>query len=109
MFGLFKKQKKPKLREKFYPRKDRKKLEGEIYIKRTGHPALRANKGNISDGGLYVELINHDLEKGSKVEIIHVKQQDTVKRMSRMSGIVVRIDQQGAAFVTYKKVEISAT
>ncbi len=106
MFGIFRKPKKSKLRESFYPRNDRQNLEGEVYIKRSGHPALRGNKGNISDGGLYVELLNHNLGKGCKVEIILVSQFGSVKRMARMKGIVVRTDQIGAAFVTYKKTDL---
>ena len=103
MFGIFKK---PKFRDTFYPRKERKKLEGDVYIKRIGHPALRANQGNISDGGLYVELLNHNLDKGCKVEIILVNDAGSVKQMARMKGIVIRVDNKGAAFVTYQKVDL---
>ena len=103
MFGLFKK---PKIRDTFYPREERTQLEADVYIKRSGHPTLHSNKGNISNGGLYVELFNHNLEKGSKVEIILVSESGSVKHMARMRGIVIRIDNKGVAFVTYQKVDL---
>ncbi len=105
MLGIFRKS---KLRSSFFPRNARAELEGEVYIKRLGKSTLRGNRGNISDGGLYLELLNHDLEKGKKVEIVLVTQIGSVKRISRMMGIVIRTDEKGAAMVTYKKEDLKS-
>lgn len=109
MFSVFKKQNKSTLREKFYARKDRVILEGKVYIRRSGYPTIHGCQGNISADGLYVELINHDLVKGTKVEITHETKESTIKYVTRMSGIVIRVDQFGVAFVTYKKIELQVS
>lgn len=59
--------------------------------------------------GLFVEIFNNDLEKGRKVEIILVTQIGSIKRISRMMGIVIRTDESGAALVTYKKEDLKTT
>ncbi len=100
MFGIFRKK---KLRSSFYPRKERTELQGDVYIKRSGLPTLRSNQGNISDGGLYVLIPEHDLDRGKKVEIVLVSKEGSLRRMSRMMGIIIRTDEAGAAMVTYKK------
>lgn len=103
MLGIFRKS---KVRTSFFPRDDRTEIDGEVYIKRAGKATLRGNRGNISKGGLYVEILKHDLEKGKKVEIVLVTQIGSVKRISRMMGIVIRTDEKGAAMVTYKKEDL---
>ncbi len=103
MLGIFRK--KP-LRSQFYPREERVPLEGQVFIKRIGMVTLRACRGNISKGGLYVEITNHDMERGKKVEIILVKEEGAIRRLTRMMGITIRVDKKGAAFVTYKKEDI---
>ncbi|MDW3094404.1 MAG: hypothetical protein R8G33_01895 [Gammaproteobacteria bacterium] len=86
-----------------YPRSKREPIDGEVIIKRPGKPTLKSKQGNVSDGGLYVNLPNnHDLQKGRRVEVIVVRENGTVRDMQRMSGIVIRIDEQGVAMVIYK-------
>ena len=99
--------KKP-LRNSFFPRAKRIPLEGEVYIKRVGQITLRANQGNISAGGLYVVIPGHDLERGKRVEIVIVTKNGSLRNMTRMMGIVIRIEPQGAAMVTYKKQELDS-
>jgi len=84
------------------------KIEGQVYIKRLSKSTVRGNRGNISDGGIYVEIPNHDLEKGRKVEIVLVTNRGTIKRYSRMMGIVIRTDEKGAAMVTHKKEDLNS-
>ena len=100
MLGIFRK---TKLRTTFYPREERAELDGEVYIKRPGKTTLKGDTGNISSGGLYLELVEHDLEKGRKVEIVLVTHKGSIKQISRMKGIVIRTDDKGAAMVTYKQ------
>lgn len=85
-----------------YPRSQRQPLDGEVIIKRPGKPTLKSKQGNFSDGGLFVNLPSHDLQKGRRVEVILVRENGTVRDMQRMSGIVIRIDDEGVAMVTYK-------
>ncbi len=85
-----------------YPRSPREPLDGEVIIKRPGKPTLKSKQGNFSDGGLFVKLPNHDLQKGRRVEVIMVRENGTIRDMQRMSGIVIRIDEEGVAMVTYK-------
>lgn len=85
-----------------YPRSPREPLDGEVIIKRPGKPALKSKQGNVSEGGLFVELPEHDLQKGRRVEVILVRENGTVRDMQRMSGIVIRIDADGVAMVTYR-------
>jgi len=100
MLGIFRKK---TLRASFFPRKERTNIDGDVYVKRSGQSTLRANHGNISQGGLYVQIPEHDLERGKKVEIVLVSKNGSLRRISRMMGIVIRVDQQGAAMVTYIK------
>ncbi|MFK8027898.1 MAG: PilZ domain-containing protein [Gammaproteobacteria bacterium] len=86
-----------------YPRSPREPIDGEVIIKRTGKPTLKSKQGNFSDGGLFIELpAEHDLQKGRRVEVIIVRENGTIRDMQRMSGIVIRIDNEGVAMVTYK-------
>ena len=85
-----------------YPRSPREPLDGEVIIKRPGKPTLKSKQGNFSDGGLFVKLPSHDLQKGRRVEVIMVRENGTIRDMQRMSGIVIRIDEEGVAMVTYK-------
>ena len=86
-----------------YPRSEREPIDGEVIIKRPGKPTLKSKQGNVSDGGLFVNLPNnHDLQKGRRVEVIMVRENGTVRDMQRMSGIVIRLDEEGVAMVTYK-------
>lgn len=85
-----------------YPRSPREPLDGEVIIKRPGKPTLKSKQGNFSDGGLFVKLPSHDLQKGRRVEVIRVRENGTIRDMQRMSGIVIRIDEEGVAMVTYK-------
>lgn len=85
-----------------YPRSPREPIDGEVIIKRQGKPTLKSRQGNVSDGGLFVKLPQHDLQKGRRVEVIIVRENGTVRDMQRMSGIVIRIDNEGVAMVTYK-------
>ena len=85
-----------------YPRSPRVPIEGEVLIKRPGKPTLKSKQGNVSEGGLYVKLIGHDLQKGKRVEVIMVRENGTVRDMQRMSGIVIRLENDGVAMVTYK-------
>lgn len=85
-----------------YPRSPREPLDGEVIIKRPGKPALKSKQGNVSEGGLFVELPEHDLQKGRRVEVILVRENGTVRDMQRMSAIVIRIDADGVAMVTYR-------
>lgn len=105
MLGIFRKS---KLRTAFYQRDKRAEIDGEVYIKRPGREILRSSTGNISPNGLYVELFNHDLEKGKKVEIIVVKPIGSVKKITRMRGIVIRTDDNGAAMVTYRQKDLTS-
>ena len=90
-----------------YPRSPREPIDGEVIIKRPGKPTLRTRLGNFSDGGLFVKLPrDHELQKGRRVEVIIVRENGTVRDMQRMSGIVIRIDQEGVAMVTYKANEL---
>lgn len=108
MLGLFrKKSQRLALRTSFFPRDDRIEIEEDVYIKRDGHATLRSRQGNISDGGLYVIIPGHDLERGKKVEIVLVSKNDSISRINRLMGIVIRIDAEGAALVTYKKKEMN--
>ena len=85
-----------------YPRSPREPIDGEVIIKRPGKPALKTKQGNFSDGGLFVNLTSHDFQKGRRVEVIVVRENGTIRDMQRMSGIVIRIDKEGVAMVTYK-------
>ena len=76
MLGIFRKSKSPASN---FPRNERTGIEGDIYIKRPGKDTLHGSIGNISRGGLYIEILNHDLEKGRKVEIILVMHAGSVK------------------------------
>lgn len=100
MLGIFRKK---SLRTSFFPREDRTTINGDVYIKRTGHSTLRARQGNISEGGLYIQIPQHDLERGKKVEIVMVSRNGSVRRISRLMGIIIRTNEMGAAMVTYKK------
>ena len=100
MLGIFRKK---TLRSSFYPREERMVFNGDVYVKRTGLPTLRSSRGNISEGGLYVQIPEHDLQRGKKVEIALVSKNDSLLRISRLMGIIIRTDEQGAAIVTYKK------
>ncbi len=100
MLGIFRK--KP-LRTSNFPRGERTEIGGDIYVKRSGLSTLRARKGDISDGGLYLQIPEHDLERGKKVELVLVSKNGSLRRIGRMMGIVIRTDEQGVAMVTYKK------
>jgi hypothetical protein len=100
MLGIFRK--KP-LRSSFFPREERTDIDGDVYVKRPGLATLRARKGNISQGGLYILIPEHDLERGKKVELVLVSKNGSLRRISRMMGIIIRTDEQGVAMVTYKK------
>ncbi len=100
MLGIFRK--KP-LRSSFSPRDERADIDGDVYVKRLGKTTLRASQGNISEGGLYVQIPEHDLERGKKVEIVLVSKNGSLRRISRLMGIIIRSDEQGVAMVTYKK------
>ncbi len=89
-----------------YPRSPRIPIEGEVLIKRPGKPTLKSKEGNMSDGGLYIQLADHDLQKGRRVEVIMVRENGTVRDMQRMSGIVIRLDPEGVAMVTYKSEDL---
>lgn len=89
-----------------YPRSPRRSLDGEVLIKRPGKQTLKAREGNISDGGLFLKLQDHDLQKGRRVDVIIVRENGTVRDMQRMTGIVIRIDPDGVALVTYKSGEL---
>ncbi len=100
MLGIFRKK---TLRSSFFPRDDRAELKGDVYVKRNGFTTLKASRGNMSEGGLYVFIPEHDLERGKKVEIVLVSKNGSLRRISRLMGIIIRTDEQGAAMVTYKK------
>ena len=104
MFGIFGKHKSLNLIQ--FPRDQRHDISGQVYIKRPGKVTLKGSCGNFSEGGLYVELYEHDLERGKKVEIILVRQKAKVREISRMMGIVIRIQPNAVALVTYKKQEL---
>ena len=57
-----------------YPRSPREPIEGEVFIKRPGKPTLKTKQGNYSDGGLFIRLPSHDLQKGRHVEVIMVRE-----------------------------------
>ena len=84
-----------------YPRSPRGPIDGEVLIKRPGKPTLKAQEGNMSDGGLFLSIADHDLQKGRRVDVIIVRENGTVRDMQRLSGIVIRIDPEGVALVTY--------
>ncbi len=100
MLGIFRKK---TLRSSFFPRDERADILGDVYVKRNGCSTLKAHQGNISEGGLYVHIPDHDLERGKKVEIVLVSKNGSLRRITRLMGIVIRTDEQGAAMVTYKK------
>ena len=89
-----------------YPRSPRCPLDGEVLLKRPGKPTLKSRQGNISEGGLFLNLRDHDLQKGRRVDVIVVRENGSVRDMQRMSGIVIRIDSDGVALVTYKPGEL---
>ena len=89
-----------------FPRSPRRPLDGEVIIKRPGKPTLKSRQGNISDSGLFLNLEDHDLQKGRRVDVIIVRENGTVRDMQRMTGIVIRIDPDGVALVTYKSGEL---
>ena len=89
-----------------YPRTARRPIDGEVLIKRPGKPTLKSREGNISDGGLFVELTDHDLQKGRRVDVIVVGENGSVRDMRRLTGVVIRIDENGVAMVTYKPGEL---
>ncbi len=103
MLGIFSKK---TIRSCPFPRYSREEIDCDVYIKRVGKESLRAIRGNISEGGLYIEVEDHDLEKGKKVEIVLEKKQGTVSHISRMMGIIIRIEGNGIALVTYKKEDL---
>ena len=105
MLGLFRKK---TLRNSFFPREERTDINEDVYIKRIGQTTLRSRRGNISEGGLYVLIPEHDLERGKKVEIVLVSKNGSVRRMSRLMGIIIRTDDSGAAMVTYKKQDMNS-
>jgi hypothetical protein len=100
MLGIFRKK---TLRSSFFPREDRAAIKGEVYVKRNGYSTLKASQGNMSEGGLYVLIPEHDLERGKKVEIVLVSKNGSLRRITRLMGIIIRTDELGAAMVTYKK------
>ena len=69
-------------------------LSGQVYLP---YVLTRA----ISVKAVYIP--DHNLERGKKVEIVLVSKNGSLRRISRMMGIVIRIDPQGAAMVTYIK------
>ena len=89
-----------------YPRVPRKPLEGAVLIKRPGKETIKCKKGNISDIGIYLELKNHDLQKGRRVDVIFVSDEGSVKDINRMHGIVLRIDSDGVALMVYHPKEL---
>lgn len=91
-----------------FPRHNREEIDCEVYIKRLGKETLRTVHGNISAGGIYLEIEDHDLEKGKKVEIVLVRREGSVSTVTRMRGIIIRIEGNGIAFVTYKKEDLSS-
>lgn len=105
MLGIFRKK---TLRSSFFPRDERAEITGDVYVKRNGFSTLKANQGNMSEGGLYVQIPEHDLERGKKVEIVLVSKNGSLRRISRLMGIVIRTDEQGAAMVTYKKEDMNS-
>jgi len=72
-------------------------------VKRIGKTTLKARQGNISEDGLYVQIPEHDLECGKKVEIVLVSKNGSLRRITRLMGIIIRTDEKGIAMVTYKK------
>ena len=101
MLGIFRK--KPS-RSSFFPRRERTDIVGDLYVKRTGLSTLRVSDGNISEGGLYIQTSEqHGLERGKKVELVLVSKKGSLRRISRIMGIIIRTDEQGVAMVTYKK------
>ena len=89
-----------------YPRSPRIPIGGEVIIKRPGKPTIKSKVGNVSDGGLFINIKEHDLQKGRRVEVIMVTENGTVRDMQRMTGIVIRIDADGVALVTYKSEDL---
>ena len=81
-------------------------LQGEVLIKRPGKPTVRCAKGNRSEGGLFLELGTHDLQKGKRVEVILVQEQGSVRELVRMSAIVLRVEASGVALVTYNSSQL---
>ena len=106
MFGIFGKQQ--NIGPIHLPRNHRHDISGQVYIKRPGKDILKGICGNISEGGLYVELAEHDLEKGKKVEIILVREKAKIKEVSRMMGIIIRAQKHAIALVTYKKEDLKS-
>jgi hypothetical protein len=100
VLGIFRKK---TLRSSFYSREERMFINDDVYVKRTGLSTLRSSRGNISEGGLYVQIPGHDLQRGKKVEIVLVSKKGSLRRISRLMGIIIRTDAQGAAIVTYEK------
>jgi hypothetical protein len=105
MLGIFRKKTQ---RTAIFTREDRNVIEGDVYIKRVGQGTLHVRQGNISNGGLYAQIPNHDLERGKKVEIVIVKKNGAIRKMSRMMGIIIRVDEGGVAMVTYKKQSLNS-
>ena len=89
-----------------YPRVPRKPIKGSVLIKRPGKETIKCVKGNVSDMGLYLELKNHDLQKGRRVDVIFVGEEGSVRDINHMSGIVLRIDSEGVALMVYRPKEL---
>ena len=89
-----------------YPRVPRKPFDGAVLIKRPGKETIKCRKGNVSDIGLYLEIKDHDLQKGRRVDVIFVSEEGSIKDINRMSGIVLRVDTEGVALMIYQPKEL---
>ena len=89
-----------------YPRVPRKPFDGAILIKRPDKATIKCRKGNVSDIGLFLELKHHDLQKGRRVDVIFVSEEGSIKDISRMNGIVLRVDPKGVALMIYQPKEL---
>ena len=89
-----------------FPREPREDLNGEVIVRRPGKTTYRSKAGNISEGGVFIELAEHDLQKGRKAELVVVRNNQDIHTMQHMSGIVIRVEERGVAFVTYNRKEL---
>lgn len=82
-------------------------IQGEVLIQRPGKPTLRTSIGNISEGGMFLELSGqHDLQKGKRVQIVFVHEDGPLRELNRMTGIVLRVEKDGVALVTYQSSQL---
>lgn len=89
----------------------RKDIEATAYIyyhgKRVSRPCVVTN---ISAGGAFLELDNHGLRRGRRIELVFpINLTKSVIKLRRISGIIVRISPSGAALIIRRQTVTTGT